>query len=37
MRKLDHDSVIKLFNIYESDRHVYLVLELLNGGELSRG
>jgi len=34
MRKLEHDSVIRLFNIYESDNHIYLVLELLNGGEL---
>ena len=34
MRKLDHDSIIKLFNIYESDRHIYLVLEFLSGGEL---
>ena len=34
MRKLDHDSIIKLFEVYESDNHIYLVLELLNGGEL---
>jgi len=34
MRKLEHESVIRLFNIYESDNHIYLVLELLNGGEL---
>ncbi len=34
MRKLDHDSVIKLYNIYESEHHIYLVLECLNGGEL---
>ena len=34
MRKLSHENIIKLFEVYESDNHVYLVLELLNGGEL---
>lgn len=34
MRQLDHDSIIKFYKIYESDRNIYLVLELLNGGEL---
>ncbi len=34
MRKLNHESVIRLYNIYESEHHIYLVLELLNGGEL---
>lgn len=34
MRKLNHESIIKLHDVYESDNHVYLVLELLHGGEL---
>jgi len=34
MRKLEHDNIIKLFEVYESDNHIYLVLELLHGGEL---
>ncbi len=34
MRKLDHESVIKLYEVYESDNYIYLVVELLHGGEL---
>ena len=34
MRKLEHENIIKLYEVYESDNHVYLVLELLHGGEL---
>lgn len=34
MRNLNHPSVIKLYEVYEGEYHVYLVLELLKGGEL---
>ena len=34
MRHLDNEYIIKLYEVYESDQHIYLVLELLNGGEL---
>lgn len=34
MRILDHPNIIKLYEVYEGDFHIYLVLELLNGGEL---
>ena len=34
MRHLDHGQIIKLYEVYESSQHIYLVLELLNGGEL---
>ena len=34
MRRLAHESIIKLDGVYEGDNHVYLVLELLHGGEL---
>lgn len=34
MRKLNHPNIINLYEIYEGDYHVYLVLELLKGGEL---
>ena len=34
MRGLDHESIIKLYEVYESPQHIYLVLELLKGGEL---
>ncbi|RYE12487.1 MAG: hypothetical protein EOP34_10745, partial [Rickettsiales bacterium] len=34
MRRLEHDNIIQLYEVHESDKHIYLVLELLQGGEL---
>lgn len=34
MRMLQHPNIIKLYEVYEGDYHIYLVLELLKGGEL---
>ena len=34
MRSMDHPSIVRLISFSESDEHYYLVLELLNGGEL---
>ena len=34
MGKIDHPNVVKLFEIYETTQKVYLVMELLEGGEL---
>ena len=34
MKKLDHPNVIKLFEVFESANSVYLVLELIEGGEV---
>lgn len=34
MRNLDHPNIIKLYEVYETDNHINLVLELLKGGEL---
>ena len=34
MRACDHHGIIKLYDIYEEDKVVHLVLELLEGGEL---
>lgn len=36
MRRIQHESVVRLYEVYESEDHVYLVLELLRGGELYR-
>lgn len=36
MRKLQHESVIKLFEVYEGEEYLYLVLEYLKGGELHK-
>lgn len=34
MRALDHDNVIKLYEVYETDKSLYLVLELIQGKSL---
>lgn len=34
MKKLDHPNIIKLYEIYEDVRYIYLVMELCKGGEL---
>jgi len=34
MRKLENDNIIKLYDVYENESYIYLILELLHGGEL---
>ncbi|KAI9639676.1 putative Serine/threonine-protein kinase [Dioszegia hungarica] len=34
MRGIDHPGVVKLLNFFESDEHYFLILELMEGGEL---
>lgn len=34
MRELDHQYVMKLEEVHESQNSLYLVLEILEGGEL---
>jgi len=34
MRALDHENVIKLYEVYETEKSIYLVLELLQGRSL---
>lgn len=34
MRFLDHDNIIKLYEVYETDKSIYLVLELIQGKSL---
>ena len=34
MIKLDHPNIIKLYEVYETDKNIYLIMELCTGGEL---
>jgi len=34
LEKIDHMHIVKLFDIYETKDHLYMVMELLRGGEL---
>jgi len=34
MKVLSHSSVLRLYDVYESDKHLFLVLEHVEGGEL---
>lgn len=34
MRNVSHPNIIQLFEVYEGEYHIYLVMELLRGGEL---
>ena len=34
MRSLNHENLLRLYYIYESENSVYMVLELVTGGNL---
>ena len=34
MRRIDQKHIMKLYEVYESDHSVYLIMDLINGGEL---
>lgn len=35
LRDMDHPNLIKLYEVHETDNSIYLVMELLRGGEIS--
>ena len=34
MKQINHPNIIKMYEVYEGGKHVYIVLEMLTGGEL---
>jgi len=34
LRKLSHPNIVQIYEIYETEKHLYLVMEKMNGGEL---
>lgn len=36
MRNLDHPNIVKLYDVFDIDNHLVLVMELMDGGNLSK-
>ncbi len=36
LRTIEHENIIKLYSVYESQNYVHLILEYVKGGELFR-
>ena len=34
LRDLSHPNIIPLYEVYESERHIYLVMKYVDGGQL---
>ena len=34
MKEIDHPHIVKIFEFFESQRFIYIIMELLSGGEL---
>ena len=34
MRKFSHKNLMKMFEVYESQNSIYIIVELLEGGQL---
>jgi serine/threonine protein kinase len=35
MKQIDHPNIVKLHTIQEDEKYVYIIMELLHGGEVS--
>jgi len=33
--KIDHPNIVKLYEIFEDDSYLYMILELMTGGEVN--
>ena len=34
MRQLDHPNIIKLLDVFEEQKYLFLIIELMEGGEM---
>ena len=34
LEQMDHQNIVKLYEVYEDENHFYLIMDILNGGEL---
>ena len=35
LKQVDHPNIVKLHDVYEDEKYFFLVMELMNGGEVS--
>ena len=35
MKQVDHPNIVKMHTVFEDEKYMYLVMELLSGGEVS--
>ena len=35
LKLVDHPNIVKLYDVYDDENYIYLVMELLEGGEVS--
>ena len=36
MKQVDHPNIVKLYDIQEDEKYIYIVMEVLTGGEVSQ-
>ena len=35
MKQVDHPNIVKMYESYEDEKYLYIVMELLSGGEVN--
>jgi serine/threonine protein kinase len=35
LKQLDHPNIIKLIDVFEEEKYLFLIIELMEGGELN--
>ena len=35
LKQVDHPNIVKMHDVFEDDKYIYIVMELMQGGEVS--